>query len=275
MRNLDNIGLSGSLIVTTDYDPDSAIDGSIVDSGASRVSVIQPSDFPDVENAKLVPSNLESFNFIHPTYTYLSDDVAALPLSSRNCYSRDEITVRFFHEYSKSDCDLLCEVEEIERRCHCLMIYVPHVKTKLACNTTDINCIISVKTKYSEWFNEEKCHCPRDCSSFEYRIEATLGNLLSVRQIAHNMYGYLNLNKSSTILHFNIPRTVYVRQRQETVMSLITLCSNLGGVFGLCMGCSAVSLFEILYYLYIAIKMRMENKRTRRMRKGAVHPYFS
>lgn len=30
--------------------------------------------------------------------------------------------------------------------------------------------------------------------------------------------------------------------------------ANLGGVFGLCLGCSAISVMEILFYLYWATK---------------------
>ncbi|XP_047511390.1 sodium channel protein Nach-like [Pieris napi] len=221
--------------------------------------ILESSEFPSVDESNLVRPYTESFHIIHPTYTYCSEDVKALPSYSRKCLFEDEMRVRHFGEYSSSDCSLLCYIDLIQRHCNCLMHYVPYVRHERACNISSIPCIAAVRIQLTNW-HEDDCDCPRDCESFNYRSEVMLGNLNALEQLAENPYEGIVFNKSTSLLNFNLPRTSYVKKKQETVMSVVIFFSNLGGVFGLCQGCSIISLFEVLFYIYMAIRNKFKNR---------------
>ncbi|XP_014372047.2 pickpocket protein 11 [Papilio machaon] len=112
------------------------------------------------------------------------------------------------------------------------------------------------------------CDCKRDCVSRRYSVDHYHGNLQAVQHVMINdRYAGVVLNESTTVMHFFFPKATFVRQKQETVMSLVNFVSNLGGVFGLCLGCSFISLFEICFYIYIAIKNHIQKRRTTRRRR--------
>nr|XP_026489652.1 sodium channel protein Nach-like [Vanessa tameamea] len=253
-------GLRESLIVVADYNPDDALAGTILNAGAIRLMFTDWTEFPADDESNLVHPNSESFHIIHPTYTYCSEDVMTLPAWSRKCYFEDGYTLPHFRKYHKSDCNLLCHVNELERLCHCTMIYVPNLYLSRACNVTSIDCIVKAKMQMNKWYRTEQCDCPRDCVSFRYRVEMILGNIDALPHIMFNPYSDIVFNKTTTIMQFLVPSPVYVKQKQETVMSLITLSSNLGGVFGLCLGCSAISMLEMYFYIYLLIKNNIKKR---------------
>ncbi|KAM3962456.1 sodium channel protein Nach [Aphomia sociella] len=252
-RNVKSFGIMEALTVVTDFEPEDALDGTIVNAGSIRVMFNDMYEFPVDEETKLVHPYTESFHVIHAIYTYCSEDVKTLPASTRNCYFYDEQHLPFFEYYHNSDCDLLCYVKAVEAACNCLLFYIPYLPPNSACNFTSISCIMNAKLHIYEWLTSEKCNCPRDCVSRRYVTELTVGNLRALPYLMKNPLPGLQFNRSSSIMHFYFPSPVYVKQKQETVMSLISLASNLGGVFGLCLGCSVISVIEIIFYIYKSI----------------------
>ncbi|XP_050672054.1 sodium channel protein Nach-like [Leptidea sinapis] len=170
-------GPHNGLTVVSDYNPEDAIDGTIVNAGAIRVLVMDMDEFPSDDESSLVHSYTESYHLIHTSYTYCSDGVTALPAVSRECYFVDEEPLRYFNEYHNSDCDLLCHVKRVEKHCGCIMMYIPHVKMSQICDISDIKCIIEVKLQSTEEYRRSECNCPRDCVSYRYRVNMILGNL--------------------------------------------------------------------------------------------------
>ncbi|CAK1583458.1 unnamed protein product [Parnassius mnemosyne] len=246
-------GFENSLTVVTDYDPEDALEGTVLLAGSSGVMFTDWTEFPADYEASFVHPNTESFHHLYGIYTYCSEDVLRLPVSSRKCYFTKEVTLPYFREYHNSDCNLACFVMEVEDQCHCTMLYVPRVNAHRACNITSLVCIANVKTQISKWYQRCKL-CLRDCVSRRYRADLILGNLDAMEHLHFNPYTGIVFNRSTSIMHFFFPRSVYVTQKQETVISLISLTSNLGGVFGLCLGCSFISLIEMWFYIYMAIK---------------------
>ncbi|CAH4031782.1 unnamed protein product [Pieris brassicae] len=178
-------GIGRGLKVVADYNPDDAVDGTVVNAGATRVMIMESSEFPSEDESNLVRPYTESFHIIHPTYTYCSEDVKALPSYSRKCLFEHEMRVRHFGEYGSNDCSLLCHIDQIERHCHCLMHYVPFVRHDRACNISSIPCITAVKVQLTNW-HEDDCDCPRDCESINYRSVMMLGNLNALEQLVEN-----------------------------------------------------------------------------------------
>ncbi|XP_041969610.1 sodium channel protein Nach-like [Aricia agestis] len=256
-ERITTTGFMNALSIVTDYDPENALDKTITNYGASRLIFSDWREFPSDDESYFVVPYVESFHFIHLTHTYCSDDVASLPATSRRCFFDDEYSLPYFHRFYNSDCDLACDVREVERSCRCTMVFVPNVRPRNACNVTSVGCIMKSKLEMNKWYEKDACVCPRNCISYSYRVEMLSGNLDALPYLASNPYKGIVFNQSTSLMHFIIPSPVFVKQKQETVMSIITMSSNLGGIFGLCLGFSVISVLEILFFIYLAIKNKI------------------
>ncbi|KPI92428.1 Sodium channel protein Nach [Papilio xuthus] len=260
--------LKHGLTVIVDYDPYNAVDGTVQHAGATRIVFTDWSEFPLEVESVLAHPGIEAFLLISATYTYCSEEVATLPIDSRKCVFEDEVILPHFWKYHHTDCELNCLVSKVESECHCVVFYVPNVSPHQVCNFTKIPCITDVKYQMTEESSASWCGCQRDCVSRRYSVEHFNGNLQAVQHVRlDDRYSGVVLNESTTVMHFFFPKTSFVRQKQETVMSLTNFVSNLGGVFGLCLGCSFISLFEICFYIYTAIKNHIRRRTTRRRRR--------
>ncbi|XP_050551608.1 sodium channel protein Nach [Spodoptera frugiperda] len=259
-RTVKATGFINALIVVTDYEMEDSMLGTLLNAGAVPVMYTDYTEFPSDDELSYIESYGESFHTITATYTYCSDEVKSLPVRSRNCFFHDEHRLDHFWSYHNSDCDHLCYANAVKSACRCIPAYIPHSGRNNVCKLVDIPCIIDVKWNMSKWLTPEKCNCLRDCESRRYRGEMILGNFKAISYTLKNPYEGLVLSKSTSAFHFFFTNPVYLKQKQETVMSIISLASNLGGVFGLSMGFSCISLLEILFYIYLGLKNYVKNK---------------
>ncbi|XP_063831688.1 sodium channel protein Nach-like [Ostrinia nubilalis] len=292
--------LNNAFTVVVDYNPAGAIDRTILAAGGirymSKVLFTDHTEFPAEDVSNLVLTNTESLHIIHATHTYCSEDVKVLPVSSRKCYLQDERHLPYFHDYHNSDCDHVCFADSIKNYCGCELFYLPYVRLTHVCNASKIKCIGETKRHYCDCelfylpnvrlthvcnaskikcIGETKlsrhppqkastCKCLRDCESRRYTVELSTGNLDALPYMFNDMYRDIKFNKSTAIMHFFFPNSVYVKQKQETVISIVTLASNLGGVFGLCVGVSFISALELPFYIYMAIKNNIKYQMRKR-----------
>lgn len=50
------------------------------------------------------------------------------------------------------------------------------------------------------------------------------------------------------------------RPRFVLIECIVFITANLGGVYGLCLGCSAISVLEIFFYMFVAIRNYIKRK---------------
>ncbi|XP_050551609.1 sodium channel protein Nach-like [Spodoptera frugiperda] len=217
------------------------------------------SEFPHDDELLIHDNYGESFHILSATYTYCSDEVKSLPMRSRNCYFDNEYHLDHFWNYHNSDCTHLCYANAVKQSCNCTPVFIPHIKRN-PCKLVNIPCSVAVRWNTSNWLTFEKCPCLRDCESRKYRSQVTLGNFRAVPYAINNPYKGLVLNNTTSALRFFFTNPVFLKQKQETVMSIISLASNLGGVFGLSMGFSCISLLEILFYIYLGLRNYIKNR---------------
>ncbi|CAH0690054.1 unnamed protein product [Spodoptera exigua] len=258
-RTVKATGFNNALVVVTDYEIKDSMTATLLNAGAVPVMYTDYTEFPSDDELSYIDGYGESFHILSATYTYCSDEVKSLPVWSRNCFFHDEHQLDHFRSYHNSDCDHLCYTNAVKVACNCTPPYIPHNRGN-DCKLVDIPCIIAVKWNMSSWLTPENCNCLRDCESRKYRGEMTLGNFRAIPYTLKNPYEGLDLNNSTSAFHFFFTNPVYLKQKQETVMSIISLASNLGGVFGLSMGLSCISLLEILFYTYLGLKLYIRGK---------------
>ncbi|XP_068619383.1 sodium channel protein Nach-like [Battus philenor] len=176
-RMVTKSGFLNKLSVVTDSNPNDAVTGTVLYAGASLVMFTDCSDFPVSDESTIVYSNTEVFHILSASFTYCSDDVQQLPVSSRQCYFENEHPLSYFKQYRRTDCAEACRITEYEKKCQCTLPYVPGAKEHRICNLTSLDCIQKKTSKISIPNSIKRCQCLRNCVSREYHVESIVGNL--------------------------------------------------------------------------------------------------
>ncbi|GBP51190.1 hypothetical protein EVAR_98014_1 [Eumeta japonica] len=135
----------------------------------------------------------------------------------------------------------------------------------------------AMATKYS---------CYPSCDSFEYMTQAQY-TLINVPRYGIRRWPFVNLSKlnskndSTVLIHFG--DTTCVKYRRELLFTWDQMLASLGGIFGLSVGGSIISIIELLYFMLdltfttarlLAARARTTDERTDNQRTiiYTVHP---
>jgi len=157
--------------------------------------------------------------------------------------------------YSQQRCYKLCfDLDYISNNpCNCTNnVTIDNVWQKCFVETEkeDLNgCTFKYKAMFNKESLTDKCdqYCPIECDSFEYTT-------------SYSFHITESLSKSDTLKFKAYYKELkYVSIRQDPKMDRIDLIANIGGLFGLFLGASFLSLVEIfelmleIFYLFIPI----------------------
>ncbi|XP_052859746.1 sodium channel protein Nach-like [Anopheles cruzii] len=164
--------------------------------------------------------------------------------------------------YTHSNCMNECEQRHWHRVCNCVPLFKQIVELQVlrvpVCGFRDLPCLLQEKehtlfTSESEnvttpslsvWKNV-KCHCFPSCTieknevlSISNSIAYTEGDMFAPG-INFSAYG---------LLHVHFRSTNCLKYRREPYLTWQSLVATFGGIFGLCMGGSILSVLELLYH---------------------------
>ncbi|CAL8072486.1 unnamed protein product [Orchesella dallaii] len=133
------------------------------------------------------------------------------------------------------------------------------------CQPNQYNCTDQVRRNITQGGLGVSCTtCLPPCTEIVYQTDATS---LTVRKESidrlFKQYDKYSSDRKVSIVHvyFSVD-SAYPRLRQE-LYTIIDLLSNTGGLLGLCMGFSFLSLLEILYYFTIRIFFRFYRRKAK------------
>ncbi|KAI5638681.1 amiloride-sensitive sodium channel domain-containing protein [Phthorimaea operculella] len=171
----------------------------------------------------------------------------------RQCYFPGDRKLRYFRIYTISNCMLECQSNFTFKKCNCVEFHMPQTLAQAELN---------VKTKT---INENACHCLPPCNSILYDAE--------ILRSAYNVHTYLenrrkqyedddpkveafydalsSLNFSDVDVYFKHSR--YISMRRSELFGITDFMANCGGLLGLFLGFSFLSLVEIFYFATIRL----------------------
>ncbi|XP_076627865.1 pickpocket 13 [Colletes latitarsis] len=171
--------------------------------------------------------------------TYNQDGVKKVAINRRNCrFSDEKRGSSLFDIYSSDSCYLEVITERMITLCGCVHFYyfIPHGAR--ACNGTEMLCIIANKTNILSYSMRDE-QCLPNCD----------GTSLLTNQWEQPEYE--SPNPSYSRLHFTLLTHPTVRYRRYVANDLLDVVVSVGSAFGLFMGVSILSIFEIPYWLFI------------------------
>ncbi|XP_018051494.1 PREDICTED: uncharacterized protein LOC108689282 [Atta colombica] len=225
-------GRDVGLAVALNIEPDMYKATSRPFVGAS-VIIHDPIDFPDIgAHITTVPIGHVMAISITGTSIRGMESLRTIPLEKRLCYFDDEVKLCMPGEirYSHQSCISDCIAKHIHHMCDCLPFYYPEAQS------------------IPHHANTETCKkCLPQCTDMLYTINPEYVKMENVGFDSDLIHGF-NINNMSFVYVF-FGDVSYVEYRKESTISWDSLLASFGGIFGLCLGGSVLSVIELVYLL--------------------------
>ncbi|XP_039448302.1 pickpocket protein 28-like [Culex pipiens pallens] len=205
---------------------------------------------------------------IKPEIILTSKSLHSYTPSRRHCFFSHERKLQFFAIYNQANCELECLTNYTRKLCSCVRFSMPHHGRTKICESYQLECCIQAENKVqlliaNEGIGKEslcvdQCRCLPACNSIEYDTEITQTKYDFLKSFELRYKSRIPADVLKNITSINYAKlAIYFKQAQYTAMKRNELfgwtdfIANCGGVLGLCMGVSLLSLVELLYYCLV------------------------
>ncbi|XP_049294922.1 sodium channel protein Nach-like [Anopheles funestus] len=252
------------------------VQGANVISLSNKLMIHHPHDFAvEASPLTLIRLRKETFVNVLPTDSRCSEQVLALPQNQRDCIVGSDFNPPIAN-YRQPACTLQCLRNEVHRKCGCHPFHLPQPTDRgpgqrvRNCTVYDSMCF--VENYYM--FKRLKCNCLPSCSDVTYKTASIVSDFSAYNFSINPFYKETNLSDFEFIFHIFMSNQVVAANRRIVVVSWISLLSNLGGAFSLCLGISVLSLFEVLFFTAFRLrKMYYQRKQRKEQQIKLVAPF--
>ncbi|XP_063978472.1 sodium channel protein Nach-like isoform X2 [Diachasmimorpha longicaudata] len=248
-----------SVILKT-YGPNDRISGLTYGDGV-RVLIHDRHTYPGSSAREFLASQKsEVIAFIRGRKLTASPEVLALSQRERDCRVsgvKNDI-------YRQDNCLANCHEMMFRSDCNCVPFYASIVKANdTICNFTHVLCMSRVRGRILRTpFRGYPCYCLPDCSGTSYPLTTTHVHMNALQYNPSKFYRIAAKYSNATVIHVTFARQTATLMRRDLVLSWINLVSSLGGVFSLFLGCSFISVVEVLYFITYYISKVIERRST-------------
>lgn len=213
------------------------------------VIIHRSQDFPGAHENKKNYLSKGSVNYmqVDGSKQECSEEVKALPISHRQCLYSEEKRLEYFNKYTDSNCMSSCEAMVNYELCNCVPYHFDFVKDKPICDIRKLSCYQQAKN-----ISTTSCGCLPQCEDDIYDVTMTSAKFSNDPDVC-KMDFLQNVTGTDQLILLNVffssnCQTIWIR---DTMTSSTYLISSFGGIYSLFLGCSIISIIEILYYLIV------------------------
>ncbi|XP_026322231.1 pickpocket protein 28 [Hyposmocoma kahamanoa] len=233
-----------------------------------KIFVQTPEDLPQSSHyyyaalQKQVSSVAVKFNMLNTSETLRGYDPEV-----RQCYFPEDYKLDYFKVYTPSNCRLECQSKYTFKKCGCVWFNMPHRKGTPICTGRLGSCVSEAQDELAMGAleadlglpdNGKACRCLPSCYSIQYDAEI-LKTSFDVQNyfkhlevIMNDSFPWINDYEHSRIeMYFKEPR--FVSMRRSELFGLTDFLANVGGLLGLFLGFSLLSLVEIVYFVTLRL----------------------
>lgn len=213
---------------------------------------------------------------IRPNVIYTSKRLTGYTHEQRQCYLDGEKKLQFFKVYTQSNCEMECAANYTLRKCGCVKFSMPRLNVTRVCGLKDRNCVEKAADELFEDLNENlmpeeghtenhvKCHCLPACTSIDYYTEMSQVEF-DIKKVLKSYGEEDDLSERDLVLSYvaiYFRESQFINSKREELYGWRDFIANIGGLMGLFMGVSVISLAEIIYHLTLRfiINLRQEKR---------------
>ncbi|XP_053685872.1 pickpocket protein 28-like [Sabethes cyaneus] len=226
-----------------------------------KVVLHSPADYPQVSKKFVrVPMNQDVTIAVKPQMTTTTAGLRSYTPERRQCFFNRERHLKFFRVYTQDNCELECLANYTLQRCGCVRFSMPRISRTAVCESSNTYCMLSAETELLEMdvvrnnSNESmnfraNCNCLVACTSTQYDAEITQTdfdwvNWLKAFKLPPNETEGMQVARLS--IYFK--EAQFMTSKRSELYGLTDFLANCGGLLGLCMGVSLLSLVELFYF---------------------------
>ncbi|GAB0088073.1 Pickpocket protein 28 [Sergentomyia squamirostris] len=219
-----------------------------------KVLLHTPTETPKINNYGFyVAPGKETRVVVTPKIYEASQLIRKIPVQQRQCVFASERNLSYFRTYTQKNCEMECESMVIAKHCGCILYYMPKTSTEQQiCSLKDAECYESIKTAVK--VNASlTCSCLPACYEIDYGRDSSssplgIGYFLT-KETTLKKYSYDYVRDNIALLHiFFVENSIHSYTKSEFI-GFTDFLSSTGGLLGLFLGFSVVSLIEIIYYI--------------------------
>ncbi|XP_049948189.1 sodium channel protein Nach-like [Schistocerca serialis cubense] len=227
---------------------------SLFSSGV-RMLVHGPDDFPEESLLeKVLPPGRELLLRLSATLSYCTRAVQSVAPQVRGCVFPEERHLQLFSSYSAANCLAQCRADAIARLCHCMPFYYSSADMLRTRRHLDESPSKQMNASIA-------CHCPSLCNVVEYDVQYSSGDFEASQFMPDEFFSGKNVT-GRILFHFYFGSHVSTRTRRDIISSWNDLLSSLGGIFSLFLGCSFMTVIELLYFFTLRLFLHMRSFNT-------------
>lgn len=164
------------------------------------------------------------------------DVIESYKKDERKCIAESENELKFFRTYTQSNCHIDVIVNEIIKRCKCAATWMPRSNDVRICSGSDFDCVTGIENQSSNL--TKKCLPACKSTTYDYDIFPS--------RLADSL-----LYSSDDIpirISISFENDQYFGMKRSESYGKIDFLAGVGGIVGLFMGISFLSIIEVLYY---------------------------
>lgn len=231
---------------------------SSTSSSGFKVLLHSPIETPKMANyGFFITPGLENKVVITPKISEASQLIRKIPIQQRQCIfaNEEQANLTYYNIYSKKNCEMECTSKITEAECGCTLYYMPRQfnNGSKICNRKKATCYESVLYNVAHSMEEKfSCNdCLPACFEINYGREISSAKLgtgfLTAETIPSRDVSYIHENLA--LVHIFFIDNAYGGFTKSELIGFTEFLSNTGGLLGLFMGFSVISLIEIIYFL--------------------------
>ncbi|XP_075146228.1 ripped pocket [Haematobia irritans] len=243
-----------------------------------KVLLHSPDDVPLVSKQFVrIPMGREVLIAVKPNMITTSSGIAEYPPHRRQCYLNSERSLRFFKVYTQNNCELECLTNYTLKTCGCVKFSMPHTPDMPVCTEDKIQCYDRAEDgllfkEFSEGmkgtnFNsrgETECNCMPACTSLAYHTEISQGSFDTENMLhAFGEKKFLEDNPDIEMSRLSIyfKENQFITSKRSELYGVTDFLANCGGIFGLFMGFSILSMVEVIYHFSLRLWSNMRKQK--------------
>ncbi|XP_059487052.1 pickpocket protein 28-like [Neocloeon triangulifer] len=212
----------------------------------------------------------ENYITVQPQVRRSTKPVAKIPLRKRHCYFAFERRLRFYRTYTKHNCIQECESNFTLSICGCVLYFMPKDQNTRICGKRDEKCASDARATmevklYDESENgttteKPSCKCLPGCSEITYqskitssRLSDTFNATLRFPPLADKKINISYFKENYAIVHLFFTETEVATYQMDEIFGFADFLGSTGGLLGLFLGFSILSVVEVLYFLTLRL----------------------
>lgn len=245
-----------------------------------KILLHNPEETPRVSQQYFrAPLNQEVIVAVQPDMMTTSEGLKEYNPARRHCYFPGEKLLRFYKVYTQQNCEIECLTNNTLNTCGCVSYHMPKTNYTTICGSGRTICVAGAETdlllreveyelKKSEknytQKNTGKCNCLPACTSLNYNAETSQADF-NWKELFKAFKSDMNEFPGIQLTRVNIlfKNTQFITSRRSELYGQTDFLANCGGLLGLFMGFSFLSLVEIVYFLTLRMwcNIRMHGRR--------------